>query len=205
MINLFTTIYGSHLWKMDTPTSDYDIAEIYIVPTNIILSGSSYPKTLPQRKYESNDIKVEKTYWEVGHLIDYLIKGNQNAIWMTCSPLILKTCKHHKMLRKIVEQNLCKNAYHACRGMAESQLKDVYKRNLGMKGLRQAWRTLNFGIELLARNKLVFDSAPMEVSTELCHSMLGNLESCYAYSNLPMFSNEEPFRNWLYDLRMEYL
>lgn len=202
---LFATIYGSHLWSMDTPQSDFDIAEIYQVPSEIILSGASYPETLPQKKYESDNIQVEKTMWEIEHLIKYLLKGNQNAIWMTCSPLILKTCPEHAELVKIIKGNLCKNTYHSCKGMSESQISDSYKRNLGMKGLRSAWRTTNFGINLLLYNKVLFESAPEKVTLEMCKQKLMELDNAYQESSLPEFPNEEPFRQWLYKLRMNEL
>ena len=108
-IQLWSVIHGSHMWGMQHSESDFDVATIYQVSTKTILSGRPYDRTRPQIKREQKVgedlIKIEDTFWEVGHLISYLLKGNCNAVWMTNSGQILESCDVHEELRTIVKNN----------------------------------------------------------------------------------------------------
>ena len=205
-IQLWSVIHGSHMWGMQHSESDFDVATIYQVPTKTILSGRPYDRTRPQTKREQKVgedlIKIEDTFWEVGHLVSYLLKGNCNAIWMTNSGQILSSCEVHEELRAIVKNNLAKNVYHSIKGMATSQISDATKRNLGMKGLRSAWRTLNFGINVLDGHGIMFEPAP-EIVTELeCNHMIICLKDALEGSNLPEIPETLPFYDYLYKIRL---
>ena len=205
-IQLWSVIHGSHMWGMQHAESDFDIATIYQVPTKTILSGKPYDRTRPQTKREQKVgedlIKIEDTFWEIGHLVSYLLKGNCNAIWMTNSGQILSSCEVHEELRAIVKNNLAKNIYGSVHGMATSQIADATKRNLGMKGLRSAWRTLNFGINVLDNNDILFEPAPEIVIESDCIHMLVCLKDAFEGSNLPEIPETLPFYDYLYKIRL---
>ncbi|MCK9565740.1 MAG: hypothetical protein M0Q43_06805 [Methanothrix sp.] len=46
--------------------------------------------------------------WEIGHLINQLIKGNVNAIWYVTSPLVIKPSNIQEELSAPVQANLCR-------------------------------------------------------------------------------------------------
>lgn len=205
-IQLWSVIHGSHMWGMQHSESDVDVATIYQVPTKTILSGRPYDRTRPQTKREQKVgedlIKIEDTFWEIGHLVSYLLKGNCNAIWMTNSCQILSSCDVHEELRTIVKNNLAKNVYHSIKGMAASQISDATKRNLGMKGLRSAWRTLNFGINVLDGRGILFEPAPEIVIESDCTHMLVCLKDALEGSNLPEIPETLSFYDYLYKIRL---
>ena len=205
-IQLWSVIHGSHMWGMQNAESDFDVVTIYQIPTKTILSDRPYDRTRPQTKREQKVgedlIIIEDTFWEVGHLVSYLLKGNCNAIWMTNSCQILSSCDVHEELRTIVKDNLAKNVYGSVHGMATSQIADATKRNLGMKGLRSAWRTLNFGINVLEGRGILFESAPDMVTEYECRLMMICLKDAFESSNLPDKPNAMLFYDYLYKVRL---
>jgi hypothetical protein len=204
---VFETTVGSRLFGDETPTSDYDTCLIYAVPTRDILSERPYPKTLPQKKFVIGEERhvYEVTYWEVGHLLHQLIKGNQNAIWMVCGKMNSTISKEHRELKEIVASNLSKVSYHSVKGMATSQYEDAYKRNLGSKGLRSAWRTARFGITLLTEEKLEFNPTPNIIHAHEVEEKIRELDRAFEESKLPEFINPGQFHDWLYRLRLKEL
>lgn len=204
---VFGTTVGSRLFGDETPTSDYDVCNIYMVPTRDILSGRPYPKTCPQQRHVMGKDKLvfETTYWEVGHLINQLIKGNQNAIWMVYGKTNYNICREHQDLKDIVAGNLSKVSYHSIKGMASNQYADAYKRGLGSKGIRSAWRTARFGITLLTEGRLEFIPTPNIIHANEVEDKIKELDKAFEDSKLPEAVNPEPFYSWLYRLRMQDL
>jgi hypothetical protein len=190
------------MWGDEKPTSDLDISEVYVVPTKTILEGRPYDKTRPQTKSIIAVRDVETTYWEVGHLVGQLLKGNQNAIWAVCSPKVLWTCPEHRVLDVIVRENVAKCTYHSIKGMATSQWKDATKRGLGIKGIRSAWRTANFGCDLLTFGTVAFNRTPDWVDEEALTKKMYLLDQAYESSMLPEKPNPEPFYEFMYNLRL---
>jgi hypothetical protein len=202
---LFSTDFGSRMWGMQREDSDYDVAAIYIVSTKTILSGAPYSVTKPQVKNTISGKQYEITSWEVGHLIHYLLKGNCNALWMTCSCVIYRTFEEHQILRNIVKSNLSRASKSSILGMSDSQISDATKRGLGIKGYRSAWRTLQFGINLLTYNKIVFEAAPMFVDEQMCRGKQEELINAYENSQLPDRPDSNQFYEWLLDARLKNL
>ena len=204
---LFKSVVGSRLFGDETPKSDWDICEIYQVPTKTVLEGRPYKETMPQEKYEIGGRKYEATYWEIGHLVHQLIKGNQNAIWMTCSEL-LEFCHDMRIwrrLQEITKSNLSKASYGSIRGMCVSQWNDVEKRWLGIKGIRSAWRTANFGCILLKDGKVEFNKTPPLIDIDDLKAKMFELDWVYVDSVLPEKPNPEPFYEFMYDVREMYV
>jgi hypothetical protein len=76
----FSVVYGSHAHGTATPTSDVDLRGVYILPNDDFL-GLGRPKTTWERK--SDDI----VFWELGHFVQLLCKGNPNIVGMLFAPL----------------------------------------------------------------------------------------------------------------------
>jgi predicted nucleotidyltransferase len=206
MIELFKTEVGSYMWNMQNVDSDHDIFTAYLVPTKTILRGEHYLETLPQKKYMLDGTEYDETFWELGHLVDLLCKGNCNAIWATCSPKVINGAGLLFTLQEIVKNNLSALTYYSVLGMAQSQVRDATKRNLGQKGYRTAYRTLRFGIVLLRTGKLLFEPVLRDVTPEMVDAAVMQLHRYYAkaYTSgfLPLQPNPEPFRQFLYDVRV---
>jgi predicted nucleotidyltransferase len=206
---LFVTTVGSHMWAMQTPASDLDLMVIYQESTRDILEGRLIHKTKPDRTFERDGVTVDQKEQEIGHLVNKLIDGNVNAIWTVCTPIIIQDHPYLQTLRRITEQNLSKASYTSIKGMAVSQFKDHTKRAGVMpigKALKTTWRTCVFGQMLLLAKKIQFKSAPLEeVTVSDVEWILNGLEYAYNESTLPERPDEKPFRDFLFNIRIDEL
>ncbi|RQW80645.1 MAG: hypothetical protein EHM14_04065 [Methanothrix sp.] len=203
---LFMTCVGSHMWHMESKDSDVDLVVIYIAPTKSILRGEKISATISQRMEEKNGVIYDTLGWEIGHLIDQLVKGNVNAIWNAASPLVLLPSSVQEKLKALIEANLCRETYRSILGMAESQIQSEKKpvKNAG-KGYRTALRTINFGIELLTNGRLCFEPVLHIPEVSEVAEKMRRLEEAYEASALPDLPDEDAFRNFLLRLRLEDL
>ena len=207
MKTLFISCVGSHMWGMQIQESDIDLVMIYIAPTRAILRGERISPTVRQQITARGGEIYDTLGWEIGHLINQLIKGNINAIWYVTSPLIIKPSIIQEELSALVEANLCRKTYHSVKGMAQSQIKSEEKpgenpRTTG-KGYRTAQRTINFGIKLLLEGKICFAPALRTPGAEEIMEKLQQLEEAYEASPLPDRPDENAFREFLLRLRMD--
>ncbi len=206
MKTLFMTCVGSHMWRMNDMDSDVDLAVIYIVQTRSILRGERVCATTGQRMESRNGIVYDTLGWEIGHLINQLLKGNINAIWYATSPIVISPSPYQEELRNLVEANLCRNTYRSLCGMTESQIAEGLKsKGSNGKGLRTALRTINFGIELLSRGKLLYEPACYTPDLDVIMDKKQELATAYENSILPDLPGEEIFRDFLFRLRMDEL
>ena len=127
MKTLFISCVGSHMWGMQSQESDIDLVMIYIAPTRAILRGERISPTVRQQITARGGEIYDTLGWEIGHLINQLIKGNVNAIWYVTSPLVIKPSSIQEELSALVQANLCRQTYHSIKGMAESQIKSEEK------------------------------------------------------------------------------
>ena len=116
MMPLFTTIIGSHVWKMNTPKSDIDEATIYIASTKNILNGKGIQKTTFQTG------PIDRTNKEIGAVIENLIQCNINDLIIVLSPLnpIYTYKNYQKDLQKIIKNNISKNCFYSISGLGSS-------------------------------------------------------------------------------------
>lgn len=207
MRNLYVSCVGSHMWSMNNEQSDIDLVMIYIAPTRAILRGEKIPSTICQQIAPRNGDIYDTLGWEIGHLIDQLIKGNINAIWYATSPLVIKPSRIQEELSDLVQSNLSRQTYHSIKGMAESQIKSEEtpekKPKIPGKGYRTALRTINFGILLLSEGRICFAPVLHAPSSEEVMERMEQLEEAYLKSPLPDKPDEEAFRELLLKLRME--
>ena len=206
---LFITNVGSHMWSMQTPISDLDLMVVYQESTRDILEGRLIHKTKPDKTFERDGVLIDQKEQEIGHLVNKLIDGNVNAIWTVCTPLVIKNHPHLNELRRITEENFSKASYASIKGMAISQFKDHIKRAGVMpegKALKTTWRTCEFGQWLLLSNKIRFKPAPLEeVTVSDVEWILDGLEHAYKNSPLPERPDEKPFRDFLFNVRIDEL
>jgi predicted nucleotidyltransferase len=157
MKTLFISCVGSHMWGMQNEESDIDLVLIYIAPTRALLRGERISLTVRQQITARGGEIYDTLGWEIGHLINQLIKGNVNAIWYVTSPLVIKPSSIQEELSALVQANLCRQTYHSIKGMAESQIKSEEKMaKIAGKGYKTALRTIDFGIKLLSEGRICF-------------------------------------------------
>jgi len=205
---LFITNVGSHMWSMQTPISDLDLMLVYQESTRDILEGRLVHKTKLDKIFERDGVLIDQKEQEIGHLVNKLIDGNVNAIWTVCTPLVIQNHSYLDELRRITEQNLSKASYASIKGMAISQFKDHTKRAGVMpegKALKTAWRTCEFGRMLLLAKEIKFKPAPVEVTVEDVEWILKGLDFDYEKSPLPEYPDEKPFRDFLFNVRIDEL
>jgi predicted nucleotidyltransferase len=203
MKTLFINCVGSHMWGMQNERSDIDLVMIYIAPTRAILRGERISLTLRQQITARGGEIYDTLGWEIGHLINQLIKGNVNAIWYVTSPLVIKPSIIQEELSALVQANLCRLTYHSIKGMAESQIKSEEKPGIAGKGYRTALRTINFGILLLTQGKICFAPVLHTPEAEEVTQKLAQLQDAYGASLLPDLPNEDAFREFLLRLRLK--
>ena len=206
---LFITNVGSHMWNMQTPESDLDLMVVYQESTRDILEGRLIHKTKPDKTFERNGVMIDQKEQEIGHLVNKLIDGNVNAIWTVCTPLIMQDHPCLKELCRITKENLSKASYASIKGMAISQFKDHTKRAGVMpegKALKTVWRTCVFGQMLLLSKAIEFKSAPLEeITVSDVEWILNALDFTYNESTLPDRPDEKPFRDFLFNIRIDEL
>jgi predicted nucleotidyltransferase len=213
---LWITEVGSRMWGMDDVSSDHDLVEVYQCSTTDILRGERCSDTRPMKKYISDvdGIEVDHQAMEVGHLINLLIKGNINTIWAVTSPKVWYADNPSALteLASIVRANLSKASVKSIQGMAISQMKDAslraHVRNPA-KSRITALRTIKFGEELLASGKLNYNVkdkiniAAEEITNGDLLDAIHYLDVVYNQSPLPASVDPEPFRDYLYRLRVQ--
>jgi len=203
MKTLFVSCVGSHMWGMQNEVSDIDLVMIYIVPTRSILRGERVLHTVRQEIAARKGEIYDTLGWEIGHLINQLIKGNVNAIWYVNSPLVVKPSIIQEELSALVQANLCRQTYHSIKGMAESQIKSEEKPKNAGKGYRTALRTINFGIRLLSEGRIFFAPALHTPGAREVMEKMGQLQEAYEASRLPDLPDEDALREFLLRLRLE--
>jgi hypothetical protein len=207
MKTLFISCVGSHMWGMQSPESDIDLVMIYIAPTRALLRGEKILPTVRQQITARGGEYYDTLGWEIGHLINQLIKGNVNAIWYVCSPLVIKPSTIQEELSALVHANLCRQTYHSIKGMAQSQIKSEEKPaqdpRIAGKGYRTALRTINFGISLLSEGRICFAPVFHTPGAKEVTEKMRQLDEAYVASRLPDQPDEDAFREFLLRRRME--
>jgi hypothetical protein len=207
---LWETNVGSHMWKMDRPDSDVDIFEAYIVDTKDLLRGkaitASYQKHMP-------DKNMDVSGHEIGTIINQLLKGNMNYLWGVTSPIVISQKDTAiDRLYDIVKHNVAKNCANSIRGMVVGNYNKyiLYGSNNTCTGpelqkkCNMMCRSLDFGIRLLEGRGFVYTAHNMGTPDDVKY-LLQKIDEALGNSKLPEFPIEEPYRNFLLDLRMSYL
>ena len=200
MKELWSTVVGSHMWKMATPQSDMDIFVCEIASSKDILIGKTFK---PVETHLPKD-KIDMSSFEIGHVINMLIKGNINFVWGLTSPEITTTSKAHEELMDIYTQQMAKNIYHSTNGLFVHNYRDYVEKTKTPKQKRiwMMYRTLQFTTRLLDTG--VFDYSPTtkEVTVEMLKEAHEDLHNAYAASDLPEVPDPAPFMEFLYELRI---
>jgi predicted nucleotidyltransferase len=197
------------MWGMDNLDSDVDVSCVFKIPVKNILSGKSGDMAMKDfhMKYNSGrdlDLKCQ----EIGHLINQLIKGNVNAVWTVMSPKIVWCDDYiaYNDLRNLVEENISKLMYKSIFGLSTSQMADgdahIEKRE---KCYKSAMRTINFGICVFNDHEIKFEPVFGNVERHELTDAFYDLEEAMEKSSLIECPDEEKFREYLFNLRLDEL
>lgn len=205
------TNVGSHMWQMERPESDTDIFACVISRTDSLLAG--YPPARPNAftKEEPDGGKRDYSVFEIGHVVNQVIKSNVNFLWGVFSPLRLRVDAElrpqYDEFMQLAKISLSKDCYHSIHGLAKSNYeryirdKDLPDKKRAKKA-RQVVRTIRFGINLLEEETLVFAPVWEAVLSDIPIA-LKDLEKAHSVSKLPeTCPNEKAIRDWLVRLRM---
>lgn len=213
---LWQTNVGSHMWNMNRPDSDYDIFETYIVDTKDLLRGKAKTDSY-QKHYPDSWCSVKGTFdisgHEIGTVVQQLLKGNMNYLWGVTSPIVVWSRDTTlERLRDIVRRNIAKNCANSIRGMVVGNYNKyiLYGSNNTCTGdelikkCNMMVRSLYFGIHILDGDGFIYDKVSNS-TTEDVKNMLKTIDEALAASKLPEFPDEEPYRDFLLNLRMDNL
>jgi predicted nucleotidyltransferase len=116
---IYTTLVGSKMHGLSTPTSDEDVRHITMHPIRHILSP-----------FRNEEIKVKDSAgddvesWELCHFVKHLTQGNPTTYEVIRSPLYDKSMPHAEAIRSLMP--LCfdgRKVLMAHIGYTEAQLK----------------------------------------------------------------------------------
>lgn len=202
MIELFTTVVGSHVWRMETPTSDIDITTVRIEPTVDVLQNIVNKKTI------FTEGEQDITSYEIGTLIEGLIKCNIDSIKVVLSPVppIYEYKEYRNELYKVISSNVSKDIFNSTHGLgSQNYRKYIIRRNEvdNQKRINTICRSIQCGITALETGKIKFE--PYHGTTEEIPEMLRDIQVARINSSLPEHSDQTKFREFLYNIRMKEL
>lgn len=202
----FITCVGSDMWGMGHDSSDIDLFRLRVADTHKILRGEKIHDTWKDIAYVNEQMQeIDEKAMEIGHLVNLLIKGNVNAIWAVCSPVVVLDSMILRKLRAITKANLSKASYHSINGLAYSQYKDHVKRADVMppgKAIKSAIRTLQFGITMFQKGTVCFEPVIGTPTITDVEHQLTALKYARDDSSLPEEPNEDIFRDFLENERI---
>jgi len=194
------------MWGQAEISSDHDLFCVYQTPAKeYMVTGNFNPTRAATPHVMIGGKEFDFQYMEIGHLMGLLMKGNINALWAVCSPIVWKDSEALKTLKEMSLRHLATSCYPSIKGMAISQWRDADKRKdvrPPEKSRVTCRRTLEFGSNLLLGGGVDFFSAKIEVSDSDCQDSFERLDYALLNSKLPERVSEEPFKRYLYGLRM---
>lgn len=124
---IFGKIWGSRSHHTEKPTSDWDYAGVYVVPTKILLGLQSYAQTVDnnKEKKESNPDEPDYAFHEAHKFCTLLLKGNFGILEMLWTEKMYVADPMWLELKAIRRKFLSQKAVRQYLGFAEGQLKQL--------------------------------------------------------------------------------
>ena len=201
--HLFSTLVGSHVWRMNHAESDIDLFVCYAAPSVDFLIGKTHNKS-----HNSNNDGVDRLSSEVGKVVNQLLKNNINYLIYVLSPRVEFTTPEHKKLINLTHMNLHKGCLGSINGLAYGMYRRYIEHNKGdtQKVRRTILRTLYFGTTLLKEGVVEFTTVTHDVEIPELDEAFKTIDLAYKNSVLP----EEPLHkdkmiDWLLSVRMQNL
>lgn len=215
MILLHSSLWGSHAWGLERPTSDLDIFTAYMTPTKTILREPSNERG---RSIRDNQVAAGKDEikHEIGHVIQ-MLRGpprapgpNINYVVGVMSPAVRHTTSEFAVLQNILRRYPAKGVFHSAMGLADSNYKDILtykagwdtpkKRCLVMRTLLFAQRIIEDGVYDFGVVKPGDDFTVPEIGEQF-----GKLRKTFDESPMRERLPDDMLLDWLQDVRMRNL
>jgi predicted nucleotidyltransferase len=196
---LFLTVIGSHIWKMNTETSDHDLMQCYVASTREFLMQTADTHSKHYIDENSND---DYAIHEIGQIIEQLLKGNINFLIGVMSPIVEYSTPFFNELRYLTASTISKNCYNSIHGLGLGNFAKYINSGVdpSQKRINTICRLLTFGCIVLHTGEFKFE--PFWTGTaELIPQLLDQLDIARDESPLPDRPPEEPFRDLLYRIR----
>lgn len=199
---LWRTVWGSHLWGMQTPTSDRDCCVVYRVSPRVLAWSVNNPaRFAPHRVgWHGKTPTGDEHQYELRRAVMLLIGGSVTMLLGVMSPLV--TEQHHDalaQLRKLLEEAPSKAFLGATlRDLADSErmMERARDEHTYLKHLRIACRNLRFAITLFNHGRYEFLPSAATDRAEL-EALHGELYQSHRASPLPARFDRRPFEDYL--------
>lgn len=204
------SLWGSHAWGHDSPTSDRDVFTVYQTPTTEILR---HPSNERGRSIRNNDVEHQRDQMlhEVGHVVAMLMNGpNTNYVWGIMSPAVEKSTREMESLQRILRDYPAKGIFHSAMGLADGNFKDILMRKKGwdsQKKRRFIVRSLRFAKRVIEDGVYDFRVVGKEDDWTLDEIGLefAALKKAHDESPMRMKIPSDLLLDWLRDVRLKNL
>lgn len=228
---LYSSVVGSHAWKMNHIGSDWDFWDIYQARSIDFFLGKRHLGGHESHGKFNDGIPWDRSSFEIGSHVDQIRGGNINHVVCLLAPSIDATYPRRivdydriskKNLQNVLKSNPSKNVFKSINGMTNSNLRkyfdpgtqsylpDVPKMSKKRaKKLAQILRLVMFGFRVLTEGKYVLSPCKIgdgSVQDEiLVRQWQQDMTKAYDASDLPEKPDEKPFNDFILDLRMNDL
>lgn len=199
---LWRTIWGSHIWGMDNPTSDLDCCVVYKVAPSLLARAVDTPALFDPHRvgWHGRTPTGDEHQYELGRAVSLLMGGSMTMLLGVISPIVLEA--HGTALaelRKLLEEAPSKAFFSSVlRDLADSErlMERARDERMYLKHLRIACRNLRFAITLFTHGRYeLVPSAAVDVS-EL-ETLRAELYVSHRDSRLPYRFDPRPFVDYL--------
>jgi hypothetical protein len=206
---------GSTMWGMQRPGSDIDYFCLWATSPRSLLDGTyseaqrNNRTKMVSHSYPGGD-KPEMEATEVAHQVHMLLDSNINAVQRALSGRRHVWTRPAQELACLVQDNRAKNVFDSVNGMNSHNMKRYWDRlsvegqEFGLKKSGQIMRVVNCAIRVLDGKPYTFEPVA-DASFEQCEEALVTLRRAYENSSLQDRPPQAPFRQFLYELRINEL
>jgi RNA repair pathway DNA polymerase beta family len=199
---LWRTVWGSHVWGMNTATSDQDRCVVYKVSSRLLACAVDNPALFdPHRAgWHGRTATGDEHQYELGRAVALLLGGSMTLLFGVMSPLVLDA--HGAalaQLRQLVEDAPSKVFLGAVlRDLADSErmMARAREEQIYLKHLRIGCRNLRFAITLFTHGRYEFLPSTATQRAEL-EALRAELSDSYEASPLPAHFDRRPFDDYL--------
>lgn len=146
---------GAHAYGFPSPDSDLDLKCVHLERTDRLL-GLHPPEPTADRAEVIEDVEIDYTSNELGHVLAGILSGNGNFIERVLGRLAIRSSTIHEDLRGVVKRSLSRRVHKHYRGFALNQL-GFFEKEPSAKKLLYVLRTTLTGTHLLATGELETD------------------------------------------------
>ncbi len=151
---LFASITGSRAFGCSSPTSDYDVHGVHLLPVQEVL-GLGCPHETIEHKTTFDELEVDIATHDLKKFVLLLLKGNGNVLEDLYSEHVVTTSPLHEELRVLGKGCITKRVAYHYKGHAWNQQRRMNEHEV--KKYLHTYRCLLMGIHLMRTGELLMD------------------------------------------------